>query len=140
MDFLPKPVRDTDLLRAIGQALEHTVQPHAIWSELDEIRQRLGRLTPRERQVMVLVVIGRLNKQVTAELGTVEKTTKAHRARDGEDGSHVAGRASPHRRQGRSQWCCRNTRIALLSGNRARTIVRAGARFAFRCTHGTKVQ
>jgi DNA-binding CsgD family transcriptional regulator len=74
-------VRDTDLLRAIGQAREHAVQTHAIWCELDEIRQRLGRLTPRERKVMVLVVTGRLDKQVTAELGTVEKTTKAHRAR-----------------------------------------------------------
>ncbi|MGF6901440.1 response regulator transcription factor [Paraburkholderia sp. GAS348] len=80
-DFLPKPVRDTDLLRAIDQAFEQVAQTHAVHRELDAIRLRVGRLTPRERQVMALVVSGRLNKQVAGELGTVEKTIKAHRAR-----------------------------------------------------------
>jgi len=80
-DFLPKPVRDTDLLRAIEQALERAVQAHAIQCELDAIHHRLGRLTPREREVMALVLTGRLNKQVAGDLGTVEKTIKAHRAR-----------------------------------------------------------
>jgi FixJ family two-component response regulator len=80
-DFLPKPVSDTDLLRAIGQALASAAQTHAVRCELDVIRLRLGRLTPREREVMALVVTGRLNKQVAGELGTVEKTIKAHRAR-----------------------------------------------------------
>ncbi|WP_341317734.1 response regulator [Paraburkholderia sp. IMGN_8] len=80
-DFLPKPVRDTDLLRAIGQAFERVAQTYAVNRELDAIRVRLGRLTPREREVMALVVTGRLNKQVAGELGTVEKTIKAHRAR-----------------------------------------------------------
>lgn len=80
-DFLPKPVRDTDLLRAIGQAFERLAQTYAARHELDVIRARLGRLTPREREVMALVVTGRLNKQVAGELGTVEKTIKAHRAR-----------------------------------------------------------
>jgi FixJ family two-component response regulator len=80
-DFLPKPVRDTDLLRAIGQAFERLAQTYAVHRELDAIRVRLGRLTPREREVMALVVTGRLNKQVAGELGTVEKTIKAHRAR-----------------------------------------------------------
>jgi FixJ family two-component response regulator len=80
-DFLPKPVRDTDLLRAIEQALERAVQAHAIQCELDAIHHRLGRLTPREREVMALVVTGRLNKQVAGDLGTVEQTIKAHRAR-----------------------------------------------------------
>ena len=80
-DFLPKPVRDTDLLRAIGQAFERVAQTYAVRRELDAIRSRLGRLTPREREVMALVVTGRLNKQVASDLGTVEKTIKAHRAR-----------------------------------------------------------
>lgn len=80
-DFLPKPVHETDLLRAIGQAFERVAQTHAVRRELDAIRVRLGRLTPREREVMALVVSGRLNKQVASELGTVEKTIKAHRAR-----------------------------------------------------------
>ncbi|CAB3799241.1 response regulator transcription factor [Pararobbsia alpina] len=80
-DFLPKPVRDTDLLRAVEQALERAVQAYTIQCELDAIHCRLGRLTPREREVMALVVTGRLNKQVAGDLGTVEKTIKAHRAR-----------------------------------------------------------
>ncbi|AXE92146.1 response regulator transcription factor [Paraburkholderia terricola] len=80
-DFLPKPVRDTDLLRAIGQAFERLAQTYAVHCELDAIRLRLGRLTPRERQVMSLIVTGRPNKRVADELGTVEKTIKAHRAR-----------------------------------------------------------
>ncbi|MFM0557919.1 response regulator [Paraburkholderia sediminicola] len=80
-DFLAKPVHDTDLLRAIGQALERAAQTHAVRFELNAIRLRLGRLTPRELEVMALVVTGRLNKQVAGELGTVEKTIKAHRAR-----------------------------------------------------------
>jgi FixJ family two-component response regulator len=81
IDFLEKPVRDTDLLRAIGQALERAVQVHAVRCELNTLHDRLGRLTPREREVMALVVTGRLNKQVAGDLGTVEKTIKAHRAR-----------------------------------------------------------
>lgn len=81
IDFLAKPVRDTDLLRAIGQALERAVQAHAVRCELNTLYDRLGRLTPREREVMALVVTGRLNKQVAGDLGTVEKTIKAHRAR-----------------------------------------------------------
>ena len=81
IDFLAKPVRDTDLLRAIGQALERAVHAHAVRCELNTLHDRLGRLTPREREVMALVVTGRLNKQVAGDLGTVEKTIKAHRAR-----------------------------------------------------------
>lgn len=80
-DFLPKPVNDVDLLRAIGQALERAAQMRAARCELRALSQRLERLTPREREVMALVVTGYLNKQVASELGTVEKTVKAHRAR-----------------------------------------------------------
>jgi FixJ family two-component response regulator len=80
-DFLPKPVCDTDLLRAIERALEHSVQTRAVRQEMDSIRVRVERLTPREREVMALVVTGLLNKQVASELGTVEQTVKAHRMR-----------------------------------------------------------
>ena len=80
-DFLAKPVNDTDLLHALETAFERVAQTRAMRCELDAIRGRLDRLTPREREVMALVVTGRLNKQVAGELGTVEKTIKAHRAR-----------------------------------------------------------
>ena len=80
-DFLTKPVRDRDLLRAIEQALMHSVEISKSMRELEALRTRVGRLTVREREVMNLIVLGRLNKQVACELGTVEKTVKAHRAR-----------------------------------------------------------
>jgi FixJ family two-component response regulator len=80
-DFLTKPVRDIDLLRAIESALESANQRYANRCERDTLRQRFNRLTPREREVMALIVTGRLNKQVAGELGTAEKTIKAHRAR-----------------------------------------------------------
>jgi FixJ family two-component response regulator len=80
-DFLPKPVSDTDLLRAIDQALACAVRMRATRLEFDSLRDRVERLTPREREVMSLVVIGLLNKQVASELGTVEQTIKVHRRR-----------------------------------------------------------
>ena len=81
VDFLPKPVKDTDLLRAIEQALARAVRDRAERNELEDVLERVEKLTPREREVMVLVVRGLLNKQVAFELGTVEKTIKVHRAR-----------------------------------------------------------
>ena len=81
VDFLPKPVKDTDLLRAIEQALARAVHDRAERNEHEDVRARVERLTPREREVMVLVVRGLLNKQIAFELGTVEKTIKVHRAR-----------------------------------------------------------
>ena len=81
VDFLPKPVKDTELLRAIEQALARAVRDRAERNELEDGRERVERLTPREREVMVLVVRGLLNKQIAFELGTVEKTIKVHRAR-----------------------------------------------------------
>jgi RNA polymerase sigma factor (sigma-70 family) len=80
-DFLAKPVSDSALLRAIDLSLERSARALASRRELDAIQQRLERLTPREREVLVLVVNGWLNKQVASELGTVEKTVKVHRAR-----------------------------------------------------------
>jgi FixJ family two-component response regulator len=81
VDFLEKPVSDTNLLRAISEALEHGEHTHAACRELDAIRLRIERLTPREHEVMMLVVTGLLNKQIAEELGTAVKTIKAHRAR-----------------------------------------------------------
>jgi len=81
VDFLPKPVKDTDLLRAIEQAVARSVHDRAERDELEDIQRRVEKLTPREREVMALVVRGLLNKQIAFELGTVEKTIKVHRAR-----------------------------------------------------------
>jgi FixJ family two-component response regulator len=81
VDFLPKPVKDTDLLRAIDQALARANHDYAERREHQDIQRRVESLTPREREVMALVVRGLLNKQIAFELGTVEKTVKVHRAR-----------------------------------------------------------
>ncbi len=79
-DFLTKPVDDTELLAAIEEALATDRQRRRSHDERDRITERLGSLTERERQVLEHVVAGRLNKQIAAELGTVEKTIKFHRA------------------------------------------------------------
>jgi len=81
VDFLEKPVLDDVLLAAIDRACEIAVLAHQQRREMAILRDHLARLTPREREVMAWVVTGRLNKQVASELGTVEKTIKAHRAR-----------------------------------------------------------
>jgi FixJ family two-component response regulator len=81
VDFLAKPVKDVVLLRAIEQALARAVRDNAEREALEAQSQRLNTLTPREREVMALVVSGLLNKQIAFELGTVEKTIKVHRAR-----------------------------------------------------------
>ena len=80
-DFLVKPVSDTDLLNAIETALGNASQALTNRIEIESIRHRIERLTPREREVLALVVEGRLNKQMACELGTAEKTIKVHRAR-----------------------------------------------------------
>jgi FixJ family two-component response regulator len=81
VDFLTKPVNDSDLLAAVRNAIEIDRAARQAQVEVDAMRQRLARLTPREREVLVHVVAGRLNKQIAADLGTVEKTIKVHRAR-----------------------------------------------------------
>jgi FixJ family two-component response regulator len=81
VDFLPKPVQGADLLRAIEQALARAARDGAEREELEVIQSRVATLTPRELEVMALVVRGLLNKQIAFELGTVEKTIKVHRAR-----------------------------------------------------------
>ncbi len=81
VDFLTKPVSDTDLLAAIRQALDRNRNTLQLNASLAQIRQRLAKLTPREREVMIHVVAGKQNKQIACDLGTVEKTIKVHRAR-----------------------------------------------------------
>lgn len=81
VDFLPKPVRDADFLRAIEQAFARAVHDRAELDAAQDIQSRVQKLTPREREVMHLVVKGWLNKQIAFKLGTVEKTVKVHRAR-----------------------------------------------------------
>jgi FixJ family two-component response regulator len=81
LDFLTKPVRDEDLLKAVEAALEKDRVERQSRAELDEIQERLATLTPREREVLTHVVSGQLNKQIAYDLGTVEQTIKVHRAR-----------------------------------------------------------
>src|SRR5215469_7776495 len=79
LEFLTKPFDDEVLLNAIRQALERSRLALTHQAELQELRGRYDMLTPREREVMTLVVSGRLNKQVGGELGISEITVKAHR-------------------------------------------------------------
>lgn len=80
-EFLTKPVDEQRLIDAVRDALARGLRARAQLDDLAGIHQRLALLTPRERQVMDLVVAGKLNKQVGQELGTAEKTIKVHRAR-----------------------------------------------------------
>jgi len=80
-DFLTKPVKDVDLLRAVRFALQRAAEQRDLNLETDLLRQRYSSLTPREREVMAHVVAGELNKQVGSALGIVEHTVKAHRGR-----------------------------------------------------------
>src|SRR3977135_68332 len=81
VEFLTKPFRDQDLLDAIHQALDRVRVTRQRQSELSELRKRYESLTPREREVMTLVVSGMLNKQIGFELGTSEVTVKIQRGR-----------------------------------------------------------
>ena len=79
VEFLTKPFRDQELLDAIQAAIERDREALRVRAELTDLRERHEALSPREREVMALVVAGRLNKQVAAELGTSEITVKVHR-------------------------------------------------------------
>jgi FixJ family two-component response regulator len=79
VEFLTKPFSDEVLLAAIRQALERSHFALAQEKEMQELRHRYASLTPREREVMELVVSGLLNKEVGGELGISEVTVKAHR-------------------------------------------------------------
>ena len=81
VDFLTKPVDGEDLFAAIRAAFGKGQALREARAEMDGIERRLATLTPREREVLAHIVSGRLNKQIAADLGTVEKTIKVHRAR-----------------------------------------------------------
>jgi FixJ family two-component response regulator len=79
VEFLTKPFRDQDLLDAIHQALDRDRVARQKRSDAAKLRKCYESLTPREREVMGLVVSGMLNKQIASELGTSEITVKIHR-------------------------------------------------------------
>ena len=78
-DFLTKPVESEQLLDAIGRAMARHAAVRCERHRIEEMRALVEALTPRERQVFLLVVRGKLNKQIAHELGTTERTIKAHR-------------------------------------------------------------
>jgi FixJ family two-component response regulator len=81
VDFLTKPVNDASLLRAVRAGLELAARRNVEQAIGAALTARLTALTPREREVMALVVAGKLNKQIAADLGTGEQNIKIHRGR-----------------------------------------------------------
>jgi len=81
VEFLTKPFRDQDLLDAIRIALERDRVRREQEEKVTELRQRFTSLTPREQEVVFMVVSGMLNKQIAGQLGTAENTVKVHRSR-----------------------------------------------------------
>jgi RNA polymerase sigma factor (sigma-70 family) len=81
VEFLTKPFRDQDLLDAIHLALEKDRVRRQQETGLAALRERFESLSPREREVVAMVVSGMLNKQIAAEIGTAENTVKVHRSR-----------------------------------------------------------
>ena len=79
VEFLTKPFRDQDLLDAIQHALERDRTAQEQEAEIHALQERYHALTAREREVMTLVVSGRLNKQIASEIGASEATVKVHR-------------------------------------------------------------
>jgi FixJ family two-component response regulator len=80
VDFLPKPFNDQDMLDAVLAAIERDRQQRAVDHDISKVRERFETLSAREQQVMQLVAVGKLNKQVAGDLGISEVTVKVHRA------------------------------------------------------------
>jgi FixJ family two-component response regulator len=105
LEFLTKPFSEPELLDAIQQALMRDGEARALRAEQDSLHERFAKLTARERDVFALVVTGRMNKEIAAELGTAEQTIKQHRgrvmqklgARSVADLVHFAERIAPAR-------------------------------------------
>jgi FixJ family two-component response regulator len=81
VEFLTKPFREQVLLDAVQHAIERDRAAHRQRATLTELRDRYQSLSPREREVMAMVVRGLLNKQIAGELGATEATVKVHRAK-----------------------------------------------------------
>jgi RNA polymerase sigma factor (sigma-70 family) len=81
VDFLPKPVSDERLLQAVAEAVDKNALTRRQSAELAEFRKRVESLSPRESEVMKLVINGLLNKQIAKQLGISEATVKVHRGR-----------------------------------------------------------
>jgi len=79
VEFLTKPFRDQELLDAINAGIERNRAQRREAIVMDDLRQRHDALTPREREIMALVILGRMNKQIAGELGVSEVTVKVHR-------------------------------------------------------------
>jgi FixJ family two-component response regulator len=88
-NFLTKPVNAEDLCAAVRQAMHEATIARYARTETDRLRQRLARLTLREREVFQGIAAGKLNKQIAGELGIVEQTVKFHRA-------HIMERMQAH--------------------------------------------
>ena len=80
-DFLTKPVSSDKLLQAVERAIARHDVTYRLKSTLDAVRSRIATLTPREREVFLLIVRGNTNKQIANTLGGTERTIKAHRQR-----------------------------------------------------------
>ena len=81
VEFLTKPFRDQDLLDAVRIALEKDHERRERRKEVSDLKERFNSLTPREQEVISMVVSGMLNKQIADQLGTAENTVKVHRSR-----------------------------------------------------------
>ena len=79
IDFLTKPFRDQDMLDAVMVAIQRDVERRAVEAATATLRSRHAALSPREQQVMALVVAGKMNKQVAGDLQLSEVTVKIHR-------------------------------------------------------------
>jgi FixJ family two-component response regulator len=81
VDFLQKPFNDQELLDCVQRALTRSRERRAERAQRNDVQSRLDTLTPREREVLLQVVTGKLNKQIAGDLGIAEKTIKVHRGR-----------------------------------------------------------
>lgn len=79
VDFLPKPFRDQDMLDAVAAAIKRDSERRTSDGHSGQVRDRFATLSPREREVMMLVTAGKMNKQVAGDLGLSEITVKIHR-------------------------------------------------------------